>query len=63
MPKLTNNPVRYECVASDRVARDILDLEQRRGSINYAALCIQSFTSVLLLVDTNNLCEAVRFSL
>ena len=63
MPKLTSNPIRHECVVSDRVARGILDLEQRRGSINYAALCIQSFTSVLLLVDTNNLCEAVRFSL
>ena len=63
MPKPTSNPVRYECVASDRVARGILELEQRRSSINYAALCIQSFTLVYLLVDTNNLCEAVRFSL
>ena len=63
MPKLTSNPVRYECVASDRVARGILDPGQRRGSINYAVLYMQSFTSMLLLVDTNNLCKAVRFSL
>ena len=63
MPKLTIKPVRYELVTSDRFARGILDLEQRHGSINYAAFCIQSFTLVLLLVDTNKVCEVVRFLL
>ena len=59
MPKLTSKPVRYERVTSDRFARCILDLEQRHGSINYAVLCIQSFTSVLLLVDMNKLYDFV----
>ena len=63
MPKLTSKPVRYERVASDRFNRGILDLEQRRGSIDYAALGIQSLTLVLLLVNTNNVCEDVRFLL
>ena len=63
MLQLTGNPVRYECVASDCVTRGILNLKQRRGSINYAAFCIQSFTLVLLLVDTNKVCEVVRFLL
>ena len=63
MPKLTSKPVRYERVISDRIARGILDLEQRRSSIKYAALCIQSFTLVLPLVDMNNVCEVVRFLL
>ena len=40
MPKLTSKPVRYERVASDRFTRGILDLEQKRGSIDYAALGI-----------------------
>ena len=60
MPKLTSKPVRYERVGSDRFTGGILDLEQRRGSIDYAALGIQSFTLVLLLVNTNNVCEVVR---
>ena len=63
MPKLTSKPVHYEHVASDRFVRGILDMEQRHSSIMYAALCIQSFTSVLLLVDMNNMCEVVRFLL
>ena len=40
MPKLTSKPVRYERVASDRFTHGILDLEQKRGSIDYAALGI-----------------------
>ena len=40
MPKLTRKPVRYERVGSDRFTRGILDLEQKRGSIDYAALGI-----------------------
>ena len=63
MPKLTSKPVRYERVASDGFTRGILDLEQRCGSIDYAALGIESFTLVLLLVNTNNVCEVVCFLL
>ena len=60
MPKLTGNPVRYERVASDCFARGILDLEQRCGSIECAALGIKNFTPMLLFVDTDDLCEVVR---
>ena len=63
MPKLTNNPVRYERVASDRLTCGILDLGQRCDSIEYAALGIKIFTLMLLFVDTNDLCEVVRFLL
>ena len=60
MPKLTSKPVRYERVGSDRFTRGILDLEQRRSSIDYAALAIQNFTLMLLLVNANNVYEVVR---
>ena len=60
MPKLTSKPVRYERAGSDRFTRGILDLEQRRGSIDYAALGIQSFTLMLLFVNMNDVCEVVR---
>ena len=63
MLKLTIKPVGYERVTSDRFARDILDLEQRCGSIEYATLGRKSFTLMLSLVDTNNVCEVVRFLL
>ena len=63
MPKPTIKPVGYERVTSDRFPRGILDLEQRCGSIEYATLSRKSFTLVLLLVDTNNMCEVVRFLL
>ena len=60
MPKLTSKPVRYERVGSDRFTRGILDLEQRRSSVDYAALAIQSFTLMLLLMNANNVYETVR---
>ena len=60
MPKLTSNPVCYERVAFDRFTRGILDLEQKRGNIDYAALRIQGLALVLLLVDTNNVCKIVH---
>ena len=63
MPKLTGKPIRYERVTSGRFTGGILDLEQRRSSIDHAALGIESFTLVLLLVNTNNVCEVVRFLL
>ena len=63
MPILTDKPVHHGCVAPDRFTRGILNLEQRRGSIDYAPFCVQSFTLVLLLVNTNDVCEVVRFLL
>ena len=60
MAKPTSKPVHYARVASDRFTCGIFDLEQGRGSINYAPFGIQSFTSVFLLVTTNNVCEVVR---
>ena len=63
MPKLTSNPVCYERVAFNCFARGILDLEQRCGSIECAALGIKYLTPMLLFVDTNDLCEIVRFLL
>ena len=60
MPKLASKPVRYERVGSDRFTGGILDLEQRRNSVDYAALAIQSFTLMLLLMNANNVYEIVR---
>ena len=63
MPKLTGDPVRYERVASDCFTRGILDLEQRCGSIECAAFGIKNLTPMLLFMDTNDLCEVIRFLL
>ena len=52
MPKLTGKPVRDKPLASDIRVYGVRDLEKRLCSIIYATLCIEGFTSMLLLVCT-----------
>ncbi|KAH0834281.1 hypothetical protein J3R83DRAFT_11649 [Lanmaoa asiatica] len=61
MPKRTGKPAHYELVGSDFLADG--DFEKRDRSINYAALGVQSFALVFLLVCTKDLDETISSAL
>ncbi|KAH0834623.1 hypothetical protein J3R83DRAFT_10110 [Lanmaoa asiatica] len=56
--KRTSKPIQYQLVGSEHLAYSVRNLEKGDRSIDYAALGIQGFTSLFLLLRMKDVNEA-----